>query len=122
MANRNPKNQFTKANQPKANGRRKNELAEFQKKFKLSSDDINGLMDECFRMTLDEIKAYIEDSRGIFLKQCFAKAMLGDYLAGDLRWIDKMLDRRFGKAKISAEIQEKKVLDVAYLDDTDRDL
>ena len=97
--NPNPKNQFSKENQPdkKGRGQKPSKLKAMALENELGANDVALLIRNMFDKTECELKAVIEDKEQPFLIRAFCRAFFDDVQSGKLYNINTLLDRAIGK-------------------------
>ena len=121
--NPNPKNQFSKTNQPSQThrrGQRPSKLKGLCIESDLNANDISLLIRNMFDKTETELKEIIEDKEQPFLIRAFCRAFFDDVQSGKLYNINSLLDRAVGKVtdKIESHVtlDEKLNNDLSVLD------
>ena len=97
--NPNPKNQFSKDNQPDKRGRgqKPSKLKAMALDNDLGANDVALLIRNMFDKTEGELKEVIEDKEQPFLIRAFCRAFFDDVQSGKLYNINTLLDRAIGK-------------------------
>ena len=105
-------NQFTKSNQPTANGRKPSRYKQILVSLEnigepLSKEDYSGIITTLMTLTLDELKSLREKKDTPIVIFVIADAILGDIENKQISNVEKLLDRAFGKTVSTTELTGK---------------
>lgn len=101
MANPNPNTEnlkpFTKTHRPKNPGRKPSKLKKYIKENNLGTKDIQLLSSNLTNMSIEELKALVQDKTKPIILVGAASAMLKDFTKGQFSCIQWLTDRAYGK-------------------------
>ena len=125
------KTRFSSTNQPENKGRKPSILKQYIKKYNVSKDDINAMI-ECilFDHTFGQIEDIKDDKDKMRELPLFMYYLINTLNKaagkGDIKWLDSILDRKSGKQSGIAEIhiisdEAKERLEMIFQEKTEQD-
>lgn len=96
---------FSSTNQPKKRGRRPSKLKKYIEDNTLSSTDIGAAAKYLLPKSQTELENILQDKDVPILIRLFARAIVADLKNGNLRNLDKILDRGIGKPMATVDLK-----------------